>query len=162
MKNSAVQPFHRILPFALLILLTLGSVLRTSPAAAVVITSKDNSISVQLDEAAGLYQVTVREPGWTFGGALGGPAVNAATHTGVDRIGPYAEITFDWTGSTMPLSGSIRVYADRPVVRFSDTCRAASEMAPPAFPDFRLVPQGLYRFSYSNHRFAPPVLGLDE
>lgn len=162
MKNSTTPSSPRLAPLAALALLIAGSLFQTAPAKAVTLTARDNSIVVRLDEGTGLYEITVREPEWIFGGALSGPVTNASTHTGVDRIGPYQEITFSWIGGAMPLAGSIRLYNDRPLILFSDTCRLASEVAPPAFPNFTVLPQNLYHFSYANRRFSPPVLSLDE
>ena len=62
----------------------------------------------------------------------------------------------------MPMSGQIRLYDGKPVALFSQTCGAATETPPAAFPDFTTLPESLHIFSYGHHEFAPPHFSTNE
>jgi hypothetical protein len=117
-------------------------------------------IAAQLDPASGRYEITARQPAWTFAGNLPGPARDAATQDGADRFGAYREIHFAWNAQ-IPMSGSIRVYQSRPVVLFTLTCAQAADSLPARYPDFTEFPAGLRHFSHKDDVFAPPVFALE-
>jgi len=60
------------------------------------------------------------------------------------------------------VSGSIRVYEEKPLVLFSDTCGPARQTAPAPFPDFGGLPSRLHVFSYRQEVFAPPSFTANE
>jgi hypothetical protein len=113
-------------------------------------------LSVRVDASTGAYELSSRHPAWQLAGALNQPVQNVAASRGTDAIGRYQQLAFDWQQGQMPMSGQIRIYEDAPVALFSQTCRAATESPPPAFPDFTALPLGLHVFSYGHHEFAPP------
>jgi len=124
-------------------------------AHAVVLTSAAG-LSVRVDANTGAYQIKSKKPAWQLAGTLNQSLQNVAASRGTDAIGRYQQLAFDWQQGQMPMSGQIRIYEDAPVALFSQTCRAAMETPPPAFPDFTALPQGLHVFSYGHHEFAPP------
>ena len=117
-------------------------------------------ISVQLDASSGHYEIASRRPDWRFAGELGTPAEKAEASHGTDRIGAYQEIHFSWRAGG-PVTGSIRVYDQRPVVLFTLTCDQAAEKWPVAFPQFTTFPAKLHHFSFGEKPFAPPHFDLE-
>lgn len=118
-------------------------------------------IAAQLDPSSGHYEITVKEPGWSFAGELGHPAQNAAAVRGTDRLGAFQEIRFRLQ-EAMPLSVSIRVYDGRPVVLFLLSCDRAADTLPTMLPRFTTVPAGLHCFSHKDAVFAPPSFTAEE
>jgi hypothetical protein len=53
------------------------------------------------------------------------------------------------------MSGSIRLYTKKPLAIFSYLCEEQRQTVPPPFPDFRIFPEQLYRFSYHDRRDDP-------
>lgn len=143
--------------FTAVFALTLG----LSCCEAAVITST-SGISLRLDASNGSYQLTAQQPAWELGGCLNQPLKNVAANQGRDPIGSYRQLAFEWQDGQTPMSGQIRVYEEEPLVLFSQTCGAAAEMPPPAFPDFRVLPGKLHVFSYGHHEFAPPRFSATE
>lgn len=119
-------------------------------------------LSVRVDAAGGDYQIVSQDPAWTFGGNLGTPLTNAAISRGHDQTADYQQITFEWHVGQTPMSGRIRLYNDKPVALFAQTCGAATGMPPTAFPAFTKLPQSLHIFSYGHHEFAPPHFSTNE
>ena len=105
---------------------------------AAVITSA-SGVSLRLDASNGSYQLTAKQPAWELGGSLNQPLKNVAANQGRDAIGAYQQLAFEWQDGQTPMSGQIRVYEEKPLALFSQTCGAATEMPPPAFPDFKSV-----------------------
>ncbi|HEY1662622.1 MAG TPA: hypothetical protein VGI03_09405 [Verrucomicrobiae bacterium] len=120
-----------------------------------VLTSK-SGVSVRVNDRSGNYQITSANPKWTFAGNLGTPLNNSRISRGHDVVGDYQQVDFDWQAGSTPLSSQIRIYDDKPLALFSQTCGAATEVPPPAFPDFTSLPKKLWIFSYGQHPFAPP------
>jgi hypothetical protein len=137
--------------------LTLG----LSCCEAAVITST-SGVSLRLDASNGGYQLTAKPPAWELGGCINQPLKNVAANQGRDPIGSYQQLAFEWQDGQTPMSGQIRVYEEKPLVLFSQTCGAATELPPPAFPDFRVLPGKLHVFSYGHHEFAPPRFSATE
>ena len=133
-----------------------------SGAAALALTGTQGGLSAQVDPDRGDYQVVAANPAWTFGGSLGVALKNAATSRGHDELGDYRQIAFEWQAGTMPMRGWIRVYDEKPLALFSQTCNAASEKPPAAFPAFTRLPAALHVFSYGHSNFSPPDFAAGE
>ena len=118
--------------------------------------AKTAGVTLRLDVKNGDYQVSAKEPAWNFGGTLATPLMNIKSSMGRDPMGAYKQTAFDWKNGGQPMSGQIRIYAERSLVLFSQTCGAAAELPPAAFPDFTSMPEKLHVFSYGLHEFAPP------
>jgi hypothetical protein len=125
-------------------------------------TAPNGGLSFKIDAATGGYQIVSRDPAWTFGGTLATPLRNVKTSSGRDNLGTYEQAAFDWQNGPMPMSGQIRVYPGKSLGLFSETCGAASEMPPAAFPEFTTLPGKLHVFSYGLHEFAPPHFSANE
>jgi hypothetical protein len=117
-------------------------------------------VSVRLDESSGRYEITSRRPDWKFAGELGRPAKEAEVSRGTDRVGAYQEIRFSWQAA-VPLTGSIRVYDQQPVILFTVTCDQAADKWPVDFPRFTSFPAKLHHFSFGEKPFAPPHFDLE-
>jgi len=120
-----------------------------------VITSA-SGISLRLDASSGNYQLSAKQPAWKLGGSIIQPLKNVTANRGHDPIGGYQQLVFEWQDGQTPMSGQIRLYEEKPLALFSQSCGAATEMPPPAFPDFTRLPDKLHVFSYGHHEFAPP------
>lgn len=117
----------------------------------------------------GRYSVTSRTLSWTFGGDTGQPLAHADVRAGVDSIGPYREIVFDYQAHG-PRQSSIRAYENQPAILFSTTYLAAAPNSD-GFPHFTSYPAVPYHLSYADKGFAPkqwnwqgtqgPLLGFD-
>ena len=119
-------------------------------------------IVATIDQRSGRYQVLSRELNWTFTGQLGDSASQIRIKDGRDRLGIYRELRFSWRRQA-PLTGSIRVYAGRPVVLFSITSKQpVSDAAAIRFPRFTQFPKDLHHFSYKNEEFAPRNFALEQ
>src|SRR5690348_18166219 len=70
------------------------------------------TLSVSLD---GAYIISVQDPAWTFGGNIGQPLKSLRLGPGIDRIGAYDEIAFQFQDS-VPKQGAIRVYQQNSIV----------------------------------------------
>ncbi|HZO23566.1 MAG TPA: hypothetical protein VFB37_13775 [Steroidobacteraceae bacterium] len=81
---------------------------------------------------------------------------------GRDPLGAFRELSFRWKHPAA-LRGSIRAYADRPVMLFTlSTDQAVSDAAVVRFPDFSEAPRNLHHFSYANDAFAPASFALEQ
>ena len=126
------------------------------------IISSASGVSLRLDASTGSYQLTVKHPAWDFSGSVGQPLKNVAASQGRDAIGDYQQIAFDWQDGPKLMSGQIRLYNEKALALFSQTCGAASETPPAAFPAFTRLPESLHVFSYGHHEFAPPDFSTTE
>ncbi len=113
-------------------------------------------LMIGMDGGNGAYSIRETKPAWRFTGSIGQPLSNLKTANGNDSLGAYHEISFAWIEGTVPMSGSMRIYAKTPVVLFSETCQAAAETPPAPFPSFTNAPRHLHIFSYQEKTFAPP------
>ena len=104
----------------------------------------------------GEYTVAVPALGWSFQGSVGAPISNIAVGSGVDGIGAYSQISFDFR-SDAARHAAIRAYGSRHAVLFTVT---NSTQAPNtfSFPNLTQIPQNLHHLTYSGV-FAPPVFG---
>lgn len=123
-------------------------VLVYSAMAGVSITTPTFSVSVN---ESGSYRLEARDLPWIFAGEIGNVASNLSTLGGIDTLGAYEEITFDYN-----LSGrrhaSIRAYSARPVILFSIQYLDTSSNSSP-FPVFHVYPTNLAHLTY-NGMFA--------
>jgi hypothetical protein len=119
-------------------------------------------IEASLDAASGRYEVRSAELGLAFAGTLGTSASDVTRAQGSDRLGAYDELSFRWH-APVALAGSIRTYAERPVVVFTVTAaEALSAGSLLQFPSFTRLPQGLHAFGYQDMAFAAPVFAAQE
>ncbi|HKW29767.1 MAG TPA: hypothetical protein VJT54_10555 [Verrucomicrobiae bacterium] len=128
---------------------------------AAVITSA-SGMSLRLEAGNGSYQLTAKQPAWELGGSINQTLKAVVANRGHDAIGSYQQLAFEWQEGPTPMSGQIRLYEEKPLAWFSQTCRAATELPPRPFPDFRTLPASLHVFSYGHHEFAPPRFAATE
>ena len=108
-----------------------------------------NSIGLSVVLAAnGIYTVNYVSPAWTFAGNLNQSLTNRTVNTGMDRIGAYSEITFNYTGA-VPHTAGIRLYNNSTVVTFNDTTLAAGTNDL-AFPHWTTYPSTQSHLSFGN------------
>ena len=115
-------------------------------------------ISVQV-ETNGAYEIRARDPGWSFGGTVGGPIQEIKTASDRDTIGAYHEVTFR---RATQFSAGLRRYDDKPVLLFSVTVPAGVSATNVVFPSLTRFPADLHRFSYGEKNFAPPSFQLEQ
>ena len=125
-------------------------------ASTIFASTSDSNLTMQVTSGSGDYQISSQNPQWNFGGCLKSKLKKVSETQGHDDIGDYQQISFNWKANGMPMSGSIRVYNNKSVVLFSQTCDTASKTPPAAFPAFTKLPPSLHVFSYGNSNFAPP------
>ncbi len=119
-------------------------------------------ISVQVEAGTGNYTIHSASLNWTFGGTVGKPVTNLTRGKGVDSIGEYNSISFQWE-SNNAYKGNIRWYAKSPVVLFSlTTPKGADGQSAIPFPDFTTFPASLHSFSYHNRIFPLPQFFLEQ
>jgi hypothetical protein len=133
-----------------------------SEAAIIHLTAPENGLSLQLDTAKGDYEISSGDPQWVFAGSFKMPLAAATTSRGKDLVGAYQQISFAWSAGQTPMTGWIRLYSEPPLALFSQTCGAAAEMPPAAFPAFTRVPANLHIFSHGLKEFAPPQFSASD
>ncbi|HEY1788759.1 MAG TPA: hypothetical protein VGJ73_11410 [Verrucomicrobiae bacterium] len=80
-----------------------------------------NALGVSLVVGSnGIYSVSFASPTWTFSGSLAQSLTSRTINSGVDNIGAYSEIDFNYTNSAGH-AASIRLYNNSPVALFTDT-----------------------------------------
>lgn len=151
MSDISVKHLARIISISTALL----SVVSFSRAASFHIAEPDNGLAVSVNSDSGEYEVQTKKPAWEFHGSTGAPLKNVAVEKGRDELGDYQRIAFDWQEGQLPMNGSIRIYDATGVALFSQTCDAAAELLPAAFPAFTKIPK-LHVFSYHNANFSPP------
>ena len=104
-------------------------------------------------EADGTYSVAVSGIPWTFRGSIGAPLSNLRLATGIDSVGSYQEVAFDFT-TDAPRHASIRSYSSRSAVLFSVSSSVATANSF-SFPSWSQYPPKLDHLTYSGI-FAPP------
>ena len=102
----------------------------------------------------GTYAVTHVATGWTFAGTVGRPIANRRSTTGVDVLGPYAAVAFDYDDAGR-VSAEVRTYDRRPLVLFRWTTPTSRHAPPAAFPSVT-VPAELHTFSFGDTTFGMP------
>jgi len=102
---------------------------------------------------AGTYDISVTNPAWHFGGNIGHTLSNMIVSSGLDGVGPYSEIAFDFT-ATVERHAAIRTYANETSVLFTLSYPVATTSFP--FPSLSQYPTGLKHVAFSG-TFAPPT-----
>ena len=119
----------------------------------------------------GTYTVTSTAPPWTFAGSVGSTLYisNVGYNSGVDNLGSYTEIICSYTNVTS-LTAGIRLYANQPIVLFSDTALATTSNGNFNFPNLTTYPSGLSFvgfaglfgiYTFSTHDQESPWLFFD-
>ncbi len=104
-------------------------------------------------DISGTYDIFVPNPTWHFGGTVGHALSNVTVATGLDAVGPYSEISFDFT-ATVGRHAAIRTYANQTSVLF--TLSYPNVATSIAFPNLTQYPAGLNHVAFSG-TFAPPT-----
>ncbi len=133
----------------------LTALLSLNAKAALIATPK-SGLTLDLVPATGKYQLSSQKPAWNFGGSLRAALTSVAIGKGQDSIGAYQCVSFEWLIEKNRMHGEIRLYEEKPLSLFIQTCGVAVEAPPSAFPDFTSMPEGLHIFSYGLREFAPP------
>src|ERR1700760_1222882 len=121
-------------------ILALFLTINYSKASTISASTSDNNLIIQATSSSGDYQINSQNPQWNFGGSLKSKLKKVSKSQGHDDIGSYQQISFDWKANGIPMSGSIRIYDDKHVILFSQTCNTASKTPPAAFPAFTKLP----------------------
>ncbi len=104
-------------------------------------------------DSSGTYDIVLANPAWHFGGSLGHPMLNISTTAGTDSVGPFSEISFDFTAA-ITRHAAIRAYTNEAAVLFTLNYPTAAPCV--AFPSFNQYPAGLKHIAFSG-TFAPPT-----
>lgn len=104
-------------------------------------------------DPSGSWTVTFLDPAWTFSGSVHGQVSNIQESSGVDALGAWHQVVFDWADPTAR-SGAIRAYAGRPVVLFSAgfPVETANQRPFPAISSYPALP---YHLTHEASEFAP-------
>jgi hypothetical protein len=124
--------------------------------------SAKSGLSGRVNSDSGDYEIASSAPPWRFAGSLGMPLNDVGTSHGSDKIGRYQQIAFEWRDGPTLMSGQVRLYDDQPLALFTQTCGAAVEVPPAAFPAFTNLPPALHIFSYGHREFAPRQFAATE
>jgi hypothetical protein len=106
----------------------------------------------------GTYEVTLLKPAWQFAGAIGVPLANIASANGLDSIGTYCEISFDFV-SDIARHAAIRAYLNQRAVLFSLTSGADSANTF-SFPVFSRYPANLNHVTFAGMFGWPTFYGF--
>ncbi|HWC98062.1 MAG TPA: hypothetical protein VG456_14985 [Candidatus Sulfopaludibacter sp.] len=101
----------------------------------------------------GTYDIQLTQPAWHFGGGVGHPLSNIAVVSGLDGVGPYSEIGFDFTAAVVR-HAAIRTYANRTAVLF--TLSYPNGGTSFNFPSLSQYPANLNHLAFTG-TFAPPT-----
>ncbi|HEY7087696.1 MAG TPA: hypothetical protein VH518_06370, partial [Tepidisphaeraceae bacterium] len=143
--------------FPAMSLLACGFLVTTGWAATLSIDAGGASASV--DDAGGAYRVSLSDLHFDFAGSVAKPLRDVRKASGTDKIGEFAELSFDWDEEN-PITGTIRTYAKRPLVLFSQRLHNGATTRPAPFPNFDEIPKPpLHVLSHQNEVFARPAYG---
>lgn len=109
-------------------------------------------LSVSVDPG-GAYAVLVPDINWRFSGAIGSPLANIVVSSGLDAVGPFQEIAFDFQ-SDAKRHAAIRSYTQLSAVLFTVTCVSAAPNSF-SFPAWSQFPANLDHVTFSGS-FSPP------
>jgi hypothetical protein len=144
----------------------IAGVVLTHSLTVVVVLAQDTTmpagLTLQLNPATGTYTLEMGRVNWAFAGTFNGPFAAAITRPGNDAVGSYEQTSFSWRDGHTPMTGFIRIYREQAQALFSQTCGAAMDLPPTAFPDFNKIPAGLHVFSHGLKTFAPPQFTANE
>jgi len=89
---------------------------------------------VRLEPTNGLYEIASSNLAWTFAGNVPAPLARVAASRGSDDVGAYQQVSFEWQADEIPMTGWIRLYDEKVLALFSQTCKTAAGTPPSAFP----------------------------
>ena len=150
--------YHVVFPRFVVCLVSIISAIPLLATTNVTIQGAD-SLTVTLD-TSGDYTVSVISPAWKFAGKTGVPVHNLYSTSGVDTMGPYREISFDFQAAGAR-HGAIRAYFNQKVVLFtlSNPSDAPNIVT---FPSFSQYPKGLGHVNYAGMFGFPTFFGYAE
>ncbi len=135
----------------------LGVILLSASLQAAIVVQTPNGTTISADPG-GAWSVTFANSAFQFGGSTGVPLANLASVGDTDAIGPYVEISFDYTLDA-PRHASIRAYQNRQAVLFSIQFPAGTANVAP-FPTFTTYPSLPYHLTYSGIFAGPSFPGF--
>jgi len=106
----------------------------------------------------GAWSVSIPGYGWTFGGSLGANALAPHAGSGTDNLGEYAEVAFAYSLAGAQRAGSIRLYAERPLVLFFSIYTSGGPNTAP-FPAISSFP-ALYRMNFDGEFAGPDFVNM--
>jgi hypothetical protein len=119
-------------------------------------------IKVTVNPTNGVYAISTPLLQGEFRGTIGQRLREVKYQNGEDGIGSYRMVSFAWKQG-LNYRGHIRWYSSSPVIIFSWTVPDGSAgHTPVKFPQFTVIPQLPYHFSYHNHIFPLPEFYLEE
>ena len=124
-------------------------------AAVTIHTPSGLTISV---EPGGAYAIHVLQPAWLFAGTIGVAVTNIATANGLDNVGTYSEISFDFV-TDAARHAAIRAYLNQRAVVFTVTNGAASANTF-FFPAFTSYPTKLSHVTFAGMFGSPSFFGF--
>lgn len=133
-----------------------------SAATDIRLNAPESGLSARLDATKGDYQISSGDLQWVFAGSLKTALSDAIKSQGKDLLGAYQQVDFAWNAGATPMTGWIRIYSEQPIALFSQTCGAAVEIPPAAFPAFTQIPSKLHVFSHGLREFAPPQFSASD
>ncbi len=116
---------------------------------------------VSLDSNTGAYAFDDPVHHWHFAGNVPTPVTSETRSTGRDRIGNYNELSFLWNEGGS-VTGTIRWYANSPVVWFRAHYNDAQQGKGVVFPNFTTFPTELRSVSFEDTAFAHPTSDLKQ
>jgi hypothetical protein len=131
----------------------LGLILFVSPARAATTSVQGAQGLVVTVDDSGSYDISMTNPDWHFGGTIGRSLSNVTVATGLDSIGPYNEVGFNFM-TTVARYAAIRVYANQTTVLFTINYLNGGTCFP--FPSLSQYPTGLNHVAFSG-TFTPPT-----
>src|SRR5690242_19561178 len=110
-------------------------------------------------DPSGAYSVQTATPLWRFAGYIGQPLSNLSSSAGIDPLGSYSEISFDFQ-TDAPRHAAIRAYWDSMTVLFTVTAPSGAPNTF-AFPNFTQTPAlGLKHLAFSDDFGGPQFSAL--
>ena len=142
-----LRPLRFLLPAILFAASTQAAVTIHSPSGVTVSVSP-----------AGTYEITVLQPAWQFGGSIGAPLANISTANGLDNVGAWCEISFDFV-TDIPRRAAIRAYLNQRTVLFT-VSNGADSANTLSFPVFSRYPANMNHLTFAGTFGWPTFYGL--
>ena len=108
--------------------------------------------------SGGTYEITLLKPAWRFAGSIGVPLANIDTANGLDNIGTYSEISFDFV-SDIARHAAIRAYLNQRAVLFIVT-NGADSANTFSFPVFSRYPANMHHLTFAGMFGWPSFYGF--
>jgi hypothetical protein len=141
--------FQRVFSLAACLLLS-SAAAQSTPSPTTIPGAQGLVVSV---DVSGNYEIDMPNPAWHFAGTVEHPVSNVSVTSGLDGVGPFNEVAFDFT-ATVVRHGAIRTYANRTAVLF--TLSYPNGGTNFCFPSLAQYPSGLKHIAFSG-TFAPPT-----